>query len=184
MDLENIEAVIKLMQKYGLQELEVKEKSSQKDHQAKDRDVSKDLGKDLFSESSLRIVQSASFANHSAVANPYPASYLPQPMMSSFVAPQQPQHSPSSQEKTESAKRSSAHEIRSPFVGTFYASGSPGAEPFAQLHQRVKKGDPLCIIEAMKLMNEIEADRDGVIVEILVDNEQPVEYNQVLFLIE
>ena len=74
--------------------------------------------------------------------------------------------------------------IKSPFVGTFYRSPSPGAESFVTLGQRVKKGDTLCIIEAMKLMNEIEAESDGVIKEILVENETPVEFEQPLFVIE
>ncbi len=74
--------------------------------------------------------------------------------------------------------------IRSPFVGTFYRSSSPGSDPFTDIGKRVKKGDALCIIEAMKLMNEIEAEFDGVIKEILVDNEQPVEFDQPLFVVE
>jgi acetyl-CoA carboxylase biotin carboxyl carrier protein len=74
--------------------------------------------------------------------------------------------------------------VRSPFVGTYYASSSPGSDPFVTVGKAVRKGDPLCIVEAMKLMNEIEAERDGVIAEILVQNEQPVEYDQVLFLMK
>ncbi len=74
--------------------------------------------------------------------------------------------------------------VRSPFVGTFYQSPSPGSDPFIKVGQKVKKGDVLCIVEAMKLMNEIEADVDGIIVEILVQNGQPVEYNQPICIIE
>lgn len=74
--------------------------------------------------------------------------------------------------------------IRSPFVGTFYRAPSPGADHFVDVGKRVRKGDTLCIIEAMKLMNEIEAEFDGVIKEILVDNEQPVEFDQPLFVVE
>ena len=74
--------------------------------------------------------------------------------------------------------------LKSPFVGTFYRSASPGADSFTEIGRRVKKGDTLCIIEAMKLMNEIEADFDGIVKEILVDNEQPVEFDQPLFIIE
>jgi len=74
--------------------------------------------------------------------------------------------------------------VKSPFVGTFYSAPSPGADVFVELGKRVKKGDTLCIIEAMKLMNEIEAERDGTITEILVDNEQLVEFDQPLFVIE
>jgi acetyl-CoA carboxylase biotin carboxyl carrier protein len=68
-------------------------------------------------------------------------------------------------------------------VGTFYRSGSPGAPAFVDVGQAVKEGDTLCIIEAMKLMNEIEADASGVIKAILVENGQPVEFDQPLFLI-
>ena len=75
-------------------------------------------------------------------------------------------------------------EVRSPFVGTFYRSSSPGAEPFVQPGKVVQKGDTLCIVEAMKLMNEIEAECSGTVVDVLVENEQPVEYNQVLFRIK
>jgi acetyl-CoA carboxylase biotin carboxyl carrier protein len=74
--------------------------------------------------------------------------------------------------------------VTSPIVGTFYRSPSPDAEPFVDVGARVKKGQVLCIIEAMKLMNEIESEVDGVVVRILVDNGHPVEYGEPLFLIE
>ena len=74
--------------------------------------------------------------------------------------------------------------IRSPFVGTFYVAPSPGAEPFVRKGSRIKKGDVLCIVEAMKLMNEIESELDGVIVEILVKNEDPVEFDQPIMIVE
>ncbi|MBK5935299.1 acetyl-CoA carboxylase biotin carboxyl carrier protein [Halorhodospira halophila] len=73
--------------------------------------------------------------------------------------------------------------IRSPMVGTFYRAPSPTAKPFVEEGQRVKAGDTLCIVEAMKMLNQIEADRDGVITAVLVENGQPVEYDQPLFLI-
>lgn len=76
------------------------------------------------------------------------------------------------------------HEIRSPIVGTFYRAPAPDADPYVEVGKVVNKGDVLCIIEAMKLMNEIESDVSGRIVKILVENAQPVEYNQLLFLIE
>lgn len=75
-------------------------------------------------------------------------------------------------------------EIRSPMVGTFYRAPSPEANPYVQVGDQVTKGKVLCIIEAMKLMNEIESDVDGKIVKIMVENGQPVEYDQVLFLLE
>jgi acetyl-CoA carboxylase biotin carboxyl carrier protein len=75
------------------------------------------------------------------------------------------------------------HVVKSPMVGTFYRSSAPGAKPFVEIGQTVNAGDTLCIIEAMKLLNEIEADQGGVIKTVLVENGQPVEYGQPLFLI-
>ncbi len=76
------------------------------------------------------------------------------------------------------------HIVRSPMVGTFYRSSTPGAKPFVEVGQRVSEGDTLCIVEAMKILNQIEADKTGVISRVLVENAQPVEYNQPLFVIE
>jgi acetyl-CoA carboxylase biotin carboxyl carrier protein len=76
------------------------------------------------------------------------------------------------------------HVIKSPMVGTFYRTSAPGAQPFVDVGQAVKAGDTVCIIEAMKLLNEIESDYDGVVKAILVENGQPVEYGQPLFIIE
>jgi acetyl-CoA carboxylase biotin carboxyl carrier protein len=76
------------------------------------------------------------------------------------------------------------HALKSPMVGTFYRAPSPGAPPFVEIGQAVSKGQTLCIIEAMKLLNEIESDVSGTVKAILVENGQPVEYGQSLFLIE
>jgi acetyl-CoA carboxylase biotin carboxyl carrier protein len=76
------------------------------------------------------------------------------------------------------------HHVTSPMVGTFYRSPSPEAPPFAEVGSRVNVGDRLCIIEAMKMMNEIESDKAGVVSAILKENGQPVEYGEVLFVIE
>ncbi|MEX0899682.1 MAG: acetyl-CoA carboxylase biotin carboxyl carrier protein [Gammaproteobacteria bacterium] len=78
----------------------------------------------------------------------------------------------------------SGHILTSPMVGTFYRAPSPGAKDFVEVGQSVKVGDTLCIIEAMKMMNQIEADQSGVVKAILVDNSEPVEYGQPLFVIE
>jgi acetyl-CoA carboxylase biotin carboxyl carrier protein len=75
------------------------------------------------------------------------------------------------------------HLVKSPMVGTFYRSSSPGAKPYVELGQGVKEGETLCIIEAMKLLNEIESEVSGTVQEILVENGQPVEYGQPLFVI-
>jgi acetyl-CoA carboxylase biotin carboxyl carrier protein len=76
------------------------------------------------------------------------------------------------------------HILKSPMVGTFYRSSSPESKAFVEVGQKVSVGDTLCIIEAMKMMNQIEADKDGVVREILVDNQEAVEFDQPLFAIE
>lgn len=76
------------------------------------------------------------------------------------------------------------HVVKSPMVGTFYGAASPGAKPFASIGTVVKEGDPICIIEAMKIMNEIEADKAGTVTQILAQNGQAVEFGQPLFVIE
>ncbi len=78
----------------------------------------------------------------------------------------------------------SGHEVTAPMVGTFYRSSSPGAKPFAEVGQQINEGDTLCIIEAMKMLNQIESDKSGKIAAILVENGQPIEYGQPLFVIE
>ena len=87
-------------------------------------------------------------------------------------------------EQVEETIPANLHEIRSPIVGTFYMAPSPDADNFAEIGDQVSPGTVLCIVEAMKLMNEIEADVSGKIIKILVENGKPVEYNQPLFLIE
>lgn len=76
------------------------------------------------------------------------------------------------------------HQVKSPMVGTFYRASSPGAKPFVEDGQTVKEGDVLCIIEAMKILNEIEADKSGTVKRIMAENGQAVEYGQPLFVIE
>jgi acetyl-CoA carboxylase biotin carboxyl carrier protein len=85
--------------------------------------------------------------------------------------------------KVEVKEEKNIHIVKSPIVGTFYRAPAPGAKPFAEVGSRVKKGDVLCIIEAMKIMNEVKSDVNGVVEEILVENGQPVEYGQPLFKI-
>ena len=83
----------------------------------------------------------------------------------------------------EPAPGQEGHVVKAPMVGTFYRSPSPDAKPFVEVGQAVKEGETICIIEAMKLMNEIEADASGVVKAILVENGQPVEYGQALFIL-
>ena len=84
----------------------------------------------------------------------------------------------------EVAPQVEGHVLKSPMVGTFYRSPSPGAKPFVEVGDTVKTGQTVCIIEAMKLLNEIEADKDGVVKAIMVENGQPVEYGEPLLVIE
>ncbi len=82
------------------------------------------------------------------------------------------------------AELPSGHVVKSPMVGTFYGAASPNAAPFVSVGQKVHEGETICIIEAMKILNQIEADKSGTIKQILVENAQPVEYDQPLFIIE
>jgi acetyl-CoA carboxylase biotin carboxyl carrier protein len=91
---------------------------------------------------------------------------------------------PAAAEPVAAAPAAGSHVVRSPIVGTFYGAPSPDAEPFVRVGDRVRRGQVLCIVEAMKLMNEIESDADGTVSQILVKNAQPVEYGEPLFAIQ
>lgn len=95
-----------------------------------------------------------------------------------------PAAAPAPAAATAPAAAVSGHTVKAPMVGTFYRSASPGAKSFVEVGQAVKQGDTLCIIEAMKILNEIEADKAGTVTQILCDNGQAVEYGQPLFIIE
>ncbi len=100
-------------------------------------------------------------------------------------APAQPQQKPAPAEGTESGENQPEGEtVTSPIVGTFYVSPSPDSDPFIKVGDKVSKGDTLCIVEAMKIMNEIEAEFGGTVQKILVDDAQPVEFEQPLFIIK
>ena len=103
---------------------------------------------------------------HVAPAHPAPTAGAPAPAVASPVA------------------APAGHAVASPMVGTFYRSSSPGSAPFVDVGSQVNVGDTLCIIEAMKMMNEIESDKAGVVKAILKENGQPVEYGEALFIIE
>jgi len=91
---------------------------------------------------------------------------------------------PAESKSSDTSESQNLHEIKSPIVGTFYRAPAPDADPYIQVGDTVSAGSVLCIVEAMKLMNEIECDVSGKVVKILVDNATPVEYNQPLFLVE
>ncbi|HIE54090.1 MAG TPA: acetyl-CoA carboxylase biotin carboxyl carrier protein [Chromatiaceae bacterium] len=111
---------------------------------------------------------------------------LPPPATVAAAAPAQTPSVPTASEPVAKEKEPEmeGHVIRSPMVGTFYRAPTPGAKPFVSEGQSVEAGDTLCIIEAMKILNQIESDTAGVVKRILVENGQPVEYNQPLFTIE
>ena len=105
------------------------------------------------------------------------------PVAASSYAPAAPAAGVSGSAAPEAAPVAAGHTVKAPMVGTFYRAANPGSAAFAEVGQTVTEGEPLCIIEAMKLLNEIEADKSGVITEILVENGEPVEYGQPLFVI-
>jgi acetyl-CoA carboxylase biotin carboxyl carrier protein len=122
----------------------------------------------------VRIVK----ADPALVAQPIHYAPAPQPMpMAVAAAAAAPAAAPAEPVET-------GHVVKSPMVGTFYLSSSPGAKPFIEVGTVVKEGDPICIIEAMKIMNEIEADKSGTVTKIICENGQAVEYGQPLLIIE
>jgi len=124
-------------------------------------------------EESVRIARGAPAA-------PAPA---PAPAPVAAAAPA-PAPAPAETASASATPEVTGHAVRSPMVGTFYRSPAPDAAPFVEEGQTVSAGDTLCIIEAMKMLNQIEADRSGVVRRILLDNGQPVEFDQPLFVIE
>lgn len=154
MDLRKLKTLIDLVSESNVSELEITE-----------------------AEGKVRIVKSAPAA---AVAVPqYIAA--PAPAAAPVAAPQATASAPAAAPAAEAA---AGNQVVSPMVGTFYRSSAPGAKPFVEVGQQVKAGDTLCIVEAMKILNEIEADHAGTVKSILVENGQPVEYGQALFIIE
>jgi acetyl-CoA carboxylase biotin carboxyl carrier protein len=139
---------------------------------------------DLVQESGITELEVTEGEERVRIAKNYGA--LAVPMQHYAVPPVQPGAAPGavSQVKLDDEDEvPDGHVVKSPMVGTFYRAPSPGAEAFVQIGQAVKEGDTLCIIEAMKLLNEIEADASGVIKAILVENGEPVEFGAPLFVI-
>jgi acetyl-CoA carboxylase biotin carboxyl carrier protein len=155
MDLRKLKKLIDLVEESGIAELEITE-----------------------GEEKVKIVRGGSGGREVVVLSP-PAQGASPPAVQAAVAVA-PIPAPVPEEK---APVPEGHVVKAPMVGTFYRSGSPGAKPFVEVGDAVKAGQPICIIEAMKLMNEIEADKDGVIKAIMVENGQPVEYGEPLMTI-
>ncbi len=155
MDIRKVKKLIELLEESGIAEIEIRE-----------------------GEETVRISR-----QHPNVPQMMAAPMYAQPPP--VAAPAAPVASAASKANGGSAEQEiTGHVMRSPMVGTFYRSASPGAKAFVDVGSSVKAGDTLCIIEAMKLLNQIEADKSGTIKAIMVENGQPVEYNQPLFVIE
>ena len=124
-------------------------------------------------------------AEQTVVSAPVAATPAPAPLPTPAPAPAAPAPAPAATESAAPAAPSgNTIEIKSPMIGTFYRSANPESPSFVEVGSEVKAGDAVCIIEAMKLFNEIESEVSGKIVKVLVDNAQPVEYDQPLFLVE
>ncbi len=145
---------------------------------------------DLVKESGIAELDITEDGDHVKIVNrpkedlePTPA---PSPTIIEIPQPVHVQHTPAEAASTASSEdeKATGFQVTSPMVGTFYQAPSPGAEPFVTVGSKVKQGDTLCIIEAMKLLNEIESEVSGTVKEILVKNAEPVEFGQVLFVIE
>ncbi len=158
MDIRKVKKLIELLEESGIAEIEIHE-----------------------GEESVRISRQSQAAT--VVSAPV-AAPPPPPAAAPAAAPAAPATAEAGDISGEAATEISGHTVNSPMVGTFYRAPSPGATPFVEVGQSVQVGDTLCIIEAMKLLNQIEADKAGVIKAILVENGQPVEYGQPLFVIE
>ena len=156
MDLRKLKTLIDLVSESNISELEITE-----------------------ADGKVRIVK----ADPAAVAL-VPAgsvAHMPAPVMAAPVAAAA---APVAAAAPAAAPAESGHVVKSPMVGTFYRSSSPGGKPFVEIGSEVKEGEPVCIIEAMKIMNEIESDKAGKIVKILCENGQAVEFGQPLFIVE
>ncbi len=154
MDLKYVKQLLEMVEKSAVNEVELEEKGQK-----------------------IRITKSAP---QNVMQAPQYQMAMPAPAAAAPAAPA-PQAAAA---KPAAAEGKKYHEVKSPIVGTFYRSPSPDAAPYVEIGSKVKQGGTLCIVEAMKLMNEIESDVTGTIVKINVENGKPVEYGQVLFLVE
>ncbi|HDR2753630.1 acetyl-CoA carboxylase biotin carboxyl carrier protein [Enterobacter sp. RHBSTW-00175] len=154
MDIRKIKKLIELVEESGISELEISE-----------------------GEESVRISRAAPAASFPVMQQAYATPMMQQPALSNAVAP-------AAEAPAAAAAEISGHIVRSPMVGTFYRTPSPDAKAFIEIGQKVNVGDTLCIVEAMKMMNQIEADKSGTVKAILVESGQPVEFDEPLVVIE
>jgi acetyl-CoA carboxylase biotin carboxyl carrier protein len=155
MDIRKVKKLIELLEESNIDEIEIKE-----------------------GEESVRISRHPRTSG-AVAAMPQVAMQMPQPITQAAAMP------PATEESSAPAAPSapSGHALKSPMVGTFYRAPSPNSPAFVEVGQSVKAGDVICIVEAMKMMNQIEADKSGTIEAILVENGEPVEFDQPLFTI-
>ena len=156
MDIRKIKKLIELVEESGISELEISE-----------------------GEESVRISRAAPNVGYPMMQQAYAAPMMQQPALSNAVAP-----AAAPAMEAPAAAEISGHIVRSPMVGTFYRTPSPDAKAFIEVGQKVNAGDTLCIVEAMKMMNQIEADKSGTVKAILVESGQPVEFDEPLVVIE
>jgi len=166
MDIKEIQELIRFVSKSGVSEVEIESKGFKL--------TIKTPPYKRNGQPEVQLVQ----AVQSAAPSPQPVT-----VAAPVAAPQPAAQAPAAAPKA-ADESANYEEIKSPMIGTFYRSPSPEKPPFVSVGEEVKKGDVLCVIEAMKLFNEIEAEVSGRIVKVLVDDSSPVEYDQPLFLIE
>ena len=155
MDIRKVKKLIELLEESGIAEIEIHE-----------------------GEESVRISRHSPAAPATVVSAPMPMAASPAPAPAAAPAPIE------GQSESSSDNIPSGHIVESPMVGTFYEASSPGSKPFVVVGSSVSVGDTLCIVEAMKMLNQIEADKAGTIKAILAENGQPVEFGQPLFVID
>ena len=155
MDIRKVKKLIEMLEDSNLNEIEIKE-----------------------GEESVKLVKAGSNLSQTLVAQP-----AAQPLEGKSITKEEPEKIEKDIE-VEETKKVSAKEIKSPMVGTFYGAPNPGAETFVKLGDNINEGDVLCIIEAMKMMNEVKADFSGTIIDIVPDDAEPVEFGQTLFILE
>jgi acetyl-CoA carboxylase biotin carboxyl carrier protein len=143
---------------------------------------------DLVSESNISELEITEADGKVRIVKADPAAAVAQPVYAAAPAPTvaaaAPAAAPAAAAAPPAAPVETGHIVKSPMVGTFYRASSPNAKPFGDIGQQIKEGEAICIIEAMKIMNEIEADKSGTITKILCENGQAVEFGQPLFVIE
>jgi len=139
---------------------------------------------DLVSESNISELEITEADGKVRIVKSEPGLMAAQPAAPMAVALPAAAAAPLAAAMPPAAPAETGHIVKSPMVGTFYRSSSPGGKSFIEIGDAVKEGQPVCIIEAMKIMNEIEADRDGTVTKIMCENGQAVEFGQPLFVIE